>query len=57
MAAPTAPDEQTNTYAETRRRKMHENLTNAKIHKLIELFVKAGAIGYFYRYLRSPAYG
>ncbi|MBN3521649.1 hypothetical protein JYB62_16680 [Algoriphagus lutimaris] len=35
----------------------NESLTNTIIHKLTELFAKAGAMGYFYRYLKSLAYG
>ena len=31
--------------------------TNTIIHKLTELFAKAGAMRYFYRNLESPAYG
>ena len=31
--------------------------TNTIIHKLTELFAKAGAMIYYYRYLMSPAYG
>ncbi len=31
--------------------------TNTIIHKLTELFTKASAMRYFYRNLKSPAYG
>jgi hypothetical protein len=32
-------------------------VTDTIIHKLTELFAKAGAIRYFYGNLKSPAYG
>lgn len=31
--------------------------TSTIIHKFTELFAKASGMGYFYRYLKSPAYG
>jgi hypothetical protein len=40
MIVPCAPDERTNTNALTKHRNMHENLTNAKIHRLTEVFAK-----------------
>ena len=46
MATPTAPDERTNMNVETERRNMHENLTNAKIHRLTEVLEKVCWVGY-----------
>ncbi|MEM6738038.1 MAG: hypothetical protein AAF620_18415 [Bacteroidota bacterium] len=37
--------------------KMHENLTDAKLHRLTEPFAKGSAKRYFYRYLTEQAYG
>lgn len=45
------------TNAETGCRKMHENLTNAKLHRLTEPFAKGSANRYFYSYLTEQAYG
>ena len=56
MAAPTAPDEQTNNNAETGR-KMHENLTDAKIHRLTKVLAKVCRTGYFTDIYKCPAYG
>lgn len=39
MAAPSSPDEQTNTEAETERKK-HANLTDAKFHRLTEVLLR-----------------
>ncbi len=49
--------ERTNTNAENGRRKMHENLTNAKIHRHTEVLAKVGGIRYFPDIYRCPAYG
>ena len=44
-----APPHRTNELTRTPKLdgKMHENLTNAKIHRLIELFAKVGETRYF----------
>ncbi|MFT7163274.1 MAG: hypothetical protein ACI9GZ_004476, partial [Bacteroidia bacterium] len=34
-----------------------KHVTDTIIHKLTELFAKAGEIRYFSSYLKSPAYG
>ena len=36
---------------------MHENLTNAKIHRLTEVLAKVGGISYLADIYRYPAYG
>lgn len=57
MTVPCAPDERTNTNAVTGCRNMHENLTNAKIHRLTEVFAKVGELRCFFDIYRCPAYG
>jgi|GEM_PF-4960462 len=57
MAAPTTLDERTNMNVETGSRNMHENLTDAKIHRLTEVLAEVCEIRYFPDIYRCPAYG
>lgn len=55
MDAPTAPDELTRTQKLDGEK--HENLTNAKLHRLTEILAKGSAKKYFYRNLTGQTYG
>ncbi|VXD19616.1 hypothetical protein MARINOS108_20791 [Marinoscillum sp. 108] len=57
MAASNAPNERTNMNVETGRRNMHENLTNAKIHRLTEVLARVCGFGFFTDIYKCPAYG